>query len=743
MVRSTWLRRAGPGIVALGAVALLASTTLGARDRPWDPPECADVRGRSGRLGAGRSGAPRRSAAERAPWFRLDPVLDGAGALSGQRLVVGRAGGSGRRTSRCPPSPSPPARSAPCVLVGADDGTTSRLLAVDVLDGCVSRPRASRSMSSAGRRSARTAPRSSSSAWIVGRARTSAPGGDGLAGSDAARDGPDPAADRAGRSVRADLVHRVPRGADDGSLAVESCGEVACRTRVVGPARATGPRVGDPDLGDRARPGGRPARLLPGLSRPALPDRRHGPGRRGGDGPWSRTPDRGRDVDAGRRPPRPRPRRRPRRDAPFGRPRRVTGASTSDAVPDGLRPARPTPSRAGAGLDVPPGWVRAGTRRPPGGRRPASGLDPPPRRSTDGPPPSRRCSHDASTAPRPRSPSWRSPLLTAGATGRLRRPQPGPGPGGEPVRPGPGPRVRLAIRLRAGRLDRHGHQGRRRRRHRHARRSRAATFVYDSGGSEPDRLRPGRDVRREWDRLLHADRADVFTMWLREQGHVFDWGTLKWCQAYTTAPERLLRRRDRRARRVRPHRDPRPPPEPRRRERLHRRRRPDVLADEAQRRLEHARPRCLRRRDAPARVRHDVVDGEVLDLRHARDHPHRVALRRRVAYGGKATVTATLKVTDLDRLRAARGESRSPARVVTLQTRAPGTTTWLAAGTMATGTTSGTYTKALTLTADIQVRAVFKTPTDEGLTGGTSPTVTIDVGTVPDPLPVLDRVATR
>ena len=25
-------------------------------------------------------------------------------------------------------------------------------------------------------------------------------------------------------------------------------------------------------------------------------------------------------------------------------------------------------------------------------------------------------------------------------------------------------------------------------------------------------------------------------MWLREQGHVFDWGTLKWCQAYTTAP---------------------------------------------------------------------------------------------------------------------------------------------------------------------------------------------------------------
>jgi uncharacterized protein YfaQ (DUF2300 family) len=65
---------------------------------------------------------------------------------------------------------------------------------------------------------------------------------------------------------------------------------------------------------------------------------------------------------------------------------------------------------------------------------------------------------------------------------------------------------------------------------------------------------------------------------------------------------------------------------------------------------------------------------------------------------------------------------------VSLQTRAPGTTTWLAAGTMAFGTTSGTYTKVLTLTADAQVRAVFRTPTDEGLSGSTSAVVTIDVG---------------
>ena len=32
------------------------------------------------------------------------------------------------------------------------------------------------------------------------------------------------------------------------------------------------------------------------------------------------------------------------------------------------------------------------------------------------------------------------------------------------------------------------------------------------------------------------DAPSGFTMWLREQGHVFDWGTLKWCQTYATAP---------------------------------------------------------------------------------------------------------------------------------------------------------------------------------------------------------------
>ena len=32
------------------------------------------------------------------------------------------------------------------------------------------------------------------------------------------------------------------------------------------------------------------------------------------------------------------------------------------------------------------------------------------------------------------------------------------------------------------------------------------------------------------------DVPDGFTMWFREQGHVFDWGTMKWCEAYASPP---------------------------------------------------------------------------------------------------------------------------------------------------------------------------------------------------------------
>ena len=76
MVESRWFRRAGPAIAALGAIAFIVSTTLGAPDRPWLPATCAGP-ARVGDLSPGT-------------WFRIDPTLE-AGARTGQRLVVGSA----------------------------------------------------------------------------------------------------------------------------------------------------------------------------------------------------------------------------------------------------------------------------------------------------------------------------------------------------------------------------------------------------------------------------------------------------------------------------------------------------------------------------------------------------------------------------------------------------------------------------------------------------------------------------
>ena len=98
---------------------------------------------------------------------------------------------------------------------------------------------------------------------------------------------------------------------------------------------------------------------------------------------------------------------------------------------------------------------------------------------------------------------------------------------------------------------------------------------------------------------FRRDTPDWFGMWFRANGHRFDWGTLRWCEL-SGAPGRLLRRGEHRPRRVRPRARPRPPRELRRRQRLQGRRRPDLLADEAEGRLQRARLRAVRRRHAPA-----------------------------------------------------------------------------------------------------------------------------------------------
>ncbi len=232
MVESRWFRRAGPGVAAIGAVALVASTTLGAPPAAWRPPACAGP----AHIGSVPTGA----------WYRLDTrIVDGVNA--GQRLSVGLAGTTGVRSLDLDPESFAAGPFAGAVLEGTDDGAASQLSLIDVDAGC---------------------------AWPLGRATdvvrraTLSPDGSAIIEFRVARrtradlgvwrrriDGrgaaerilpPIPADDRFGPTWLTELSW-----SDDGSLlAVQSCGEVACRVRWLDLATRTSGLVADPGLGD-------------------------------------------------------------------------------------------------------------------------------------------------------------------------------------------------------------------------------------------------------------------------------------------------------------------------------------------------------------------------------------------------------------------------------------------------------------------------------------------------------------
>ena len=148
-----------------------------------------------------------------------------------------------------------------------------------------------------------------------------------------------------------------------------------------------------------------------------------------------------------------------------------------------------------------------------------------------------------------------------------------------------------------------------------SRASKAATIAYDATG--PNLIGYGLGATCGVNGLACFTRSAPtgFSMWLREQGHVFDWGTLKWCQSYTTAPngcydaETIALDEFGHVEGLDHHVNYADD------SRLRGRRRPDVLADQAVGRLERPCLRDVRPGDAPAPLRRAQLDGEVLDLR--------------------------------------------------------------------------------------------------------------------------------
>jgi hypothetical protein len=135
VLESRWLRWIGTGVIAMVAVGSVASTAAGAGQRPWNAAACAEE---PGTRAAAASWAGDIAFAElrTQPWFRQDPRLDRAGALQGQRLALGL---DGERTSRIldlPPESFAAGPFGDVVLVGSDDGSASRLAALDVAGEC-------------------------------------------------------------------------------------------------------------------------------------------------------------------------------------------------------------------------------------------------------------------------------------------------------------------------------------------------------------------------------------------------------------------------------------------------------------------------------------------------------------------------------------------------------------------------------------------------------------------------------
>lgn len=256
--------------------------------------------------------------------------------------------------------------------------------------------------------------------------------------------------------------------------------------------------------------------------------------------------------------------------------------------------------------------------------------------------------------------------------------------------------------------------------------SKAATFDFDGSGPSLIGYGAGATCGVNGLACFTRDVPDGFTMWFREQGHVFDWGTLKWCETYTTPPNGCYDAEN-------------------------------VALDEfghveglghhdnydsdsdyedavvqtysrtkpAAGYNKHVFGRCD---IARLQILYDMLTTSAkystcLDLSSVVTI---TASPTQIVVGSATTLVATLKVVDYDSYGRLGGNAVS-GRTVTLQRRAVGTTTWTAVGTMAVGSSVGTYVLAQRPGGATEYRAVFATPSSEGINGDSSPAVRVDV----------------
>lgn len=232
MVESRWVRRVGPGLAAVLAVTAVATTTLGARGAPWDPPPCPATT-------IGWTDMP-------GTWWRMDPRLVD-GRLVGQRLTLGGPGVARPRSLDLPPESFAAGPVRGQVLVGTDDGAQSTLRAIDVGRGCAI---AVGTSSDVIRRATVSPDRRSIVEFRVGRGSRTDLGvyerpltGTGPSRRILAPIAADPA-------FGPTWTTEFAWSPDGRRLAIQSCGAIACRTRVLDRSDASVRLIADRRLGD-------------------------------------------------------------------------------------------------------------------------------------------------------------------------------------------------------------------------------------------------------------------------------------------------------------------------------------------------------------------------------------------------------------------------------------------------------------------------------------------------------------
>jgi hypothetical protein len=228
-----------------------------------------------------------------------------------------------------------------------------------------------------------------------------------------------------------------------------------------------------------------------------------------------------------------------------------------------------------------------------------------------------------------------------------------------------------------------------------SRASRAAVFVLSDGAASP--IAYGEPTPCGPNGIACFSRAGApgFGMWFRRHGHVFDWGSLRWCQAYSTWPDGCYDVEN-------------------------------IALDE----FGHVQILGHHQNYDDQRDYGDAVV-QALSRTKPRAHwdAHRygrcdVAVLQR-EYRGAVTFTATLRVATnaaYDRLSA----NLLSGRTVVLQRRSSGSTAWSTVSEMTPGT-SGTYTWTATPIVTAEWRAVFAEPPVEGVRGSSSAAVSVSV----------------